>query len=371
MMIDPVVARRAALERRPALYCFDLDDTLVGTLHHAHTTLYPGLARRLKQPLPDASRIQAAHGGRLSQAMEVLFPDVDPAVAVDALRALHAEHPVPAAPGARKIVRTLRRAGLMVAAYSSGDPAIVRSTIAHAFPSHPPDIVWPLAEHGTDKTDPRALAMLVGHAEEHAGRAFAPECVLVVGDAPGDAALAQGFGAQHRGLTTGAADAAELRRVGVAPVAIYDSLAEAMALTTDHGVVALIRDARGRFLMVREARRENPFFGCWAGPHGRCRADDYVEEEAVRRETAEEVGVEVRALEPLHCMAADTKVSTVTFWSARLLEGQPPPHPARPHEVAAVAWVSFDEIAAGLPLYPGTRAFFDRFTAETLEGLKW
>lgn len=58
-----------------------------------------------------------------------------------------------------------------------------------------------------------------------------------------------------------------------------------MDLTT-HGIVALVRNSNGEFLLLEDAR--DLMKGKWAPPHGRCEASDASEADGVIREVKEE-----------------------------------------------------------------------------------
>lgn len=70
-----------------------------------------------------------------------------------------------------------------------------------------------------------------------------------------------------------------------------------MDLST-HGIVALVRDAEGRFLLLEDAREQMK--GLWAPPHGRLEENDESEEAGVVREVFEETGLTVRPIQKVH-----------------------------------------------------------------------
>lgn len=125
---------------------------------------------------------------------------------------------------------------------------------------------------------------------------------------------------------------------------------------SSHGIVALVRDEGGRFLLVREARDQ--MRGRWAPPHGRTEPADGTEEAAVVREVHEETGLTVQPIGKLLTQAADTKVKTVSFWLVEVGSGE-----VRLNEESSeFGWFSLDE-ARKLELYPGTKIFFDKVAA--------
>ena len=122
---------------------------------------------------------------------------------------------------------------------------------------------------------------------------------------------------------------------------------------SSHGVVAVIKKD-GKFLMIKEAR--DLLNGHWGPPHGRLNPEDKNEESAVIRETKEEIGVEVVPLKKLVTVAADTKVKTVSFWLVEMKENQKMKFDSG--EISEYGWFTVDE-ALNLPLYPGTKKFFE------------
>lgn len=123
---------------------------------------------------------------------------------------------------------------------------------------------------------------------------------------------------------------------------------------SSHGIVALVRDQDGKFLLLQDARQ--PMQGCWAPPHGRCEAGDASEEAGVVRETAEETRLQVRPVKKLLTQPADTKVATVSFWLVETLGGE---LAIDKSETGEYGWFDIDE-ALALNLYPGTKSFFQK-----------
>lgn len=124
-----------------------------------------------------------------------------------------------------------------------------------------------------------------------------------------------------------------------------------MDLST-HGIVALVRDTEGRFLLLEDAREQMK--GLWAPPHGRLEKDDESEEAGVVREVFEETGLTVRPIRKVHTQPADTKVKTVSFWIVETDKSEV----LLDEESSRYGWFSFDEVLS-LPLYPGTKSFFE------------
>jgi ADP-ribose pyrophosphatase YjhB (NUDIX family) len=126
-----------------------------------------------------------------------------------------------------------------------------------------------------------------------------------------------------------------------------------MDLST-HGIVALVINEDGKFLLLKESR--DLLNGAWAPPHGRCEATDNSEEEGVVREVKEEVGLDVKTVKKLLTQPADTKVKTVSFWLVELVGGE---LEIDPGEASESGWFTLDE-ALDLNLYPGTNIFFQK-----------
>ena len=123
---------------------------------------------------------------------------------------------------------------------------------------------------------------------------------------------------------------------------------------SSHGIVALIRNERGEYLLLKDSRE--PMLGHWAPPHGRCKASDTSEEQAVMREVLEETGLTVKPLKKIATQAADTKVKTVSFW---LVQAESTDNIRLNEESSAYGWYDTASLLR-LELYPGTRSFFER-----------
>ncbi|HEY8999424.1 MAG TPA: NUDIX domain-containing protein [Candidatus Saccharimonadales bacterium] len=132
-----------------------------------------------------------------------------------------------------------------------------------------------------------------------------------------------------------------------------------MDLST-HGIVALVRDGDGKFLLLEDSRE--PMKGCWAPPHGRCELTDASEEEGVIREVREETGLAVLPVRRVLTQPADTKIKTVSFW---VVIGESS-DPKLNEESVSFGWFSVDE-ALSLELYPGTRVFFEKVKSGEVE----
>lgn len=123
---------------------------------------------------------------------------------------------------------------------------------------------------------------------------------------------------------------------------------------SSHGVVALLRNRNGQYLLLKEARGGKTF-GLWAPPHGRCKPSDKDEAATIIREVKEETSLTVAPVRKLYTQAADTKVATVSFWLVDTLAGDINLNA----ESSASGWYSVRD-ALALDLFPGTKAFFEK-----------
>jgi 8-oxo-dGTP pyrophosphatase MutT (NUDIX family) len=119
----------------------------------------------------------------------------------------------------------------------------------------------------------------------------------------------------------------------------------------NHGVVVII-DKDNKFLLLEDSRELMK--GKWGPPHGRCKNTDKTEEDSVIRETYEETGFKVKPLRKLWTTKADTKVKTVSFWLAEIIDGK---IKINKKESSNFGWFTINE-ATTLNLYPGTSSFF-------------
>ena len=132
-----------------------------------------------------------------------------------------------------------------------------------------------------------------------------------------------------------------------------------MDLST-HGIVALVRDKSGKFLLLEDSRE--PMRGFWAPPHGRCELTDNSEEDGVVREVKEETNISVRPIRKVLTQLADTKVRTVSFW----IVDSGSDTPTLNEESSSFGWFGLDELP-NLNLYPGTRLFFEKVKSGEVE----
>ncbi len=120
----------------------------------------------------------------------------------------------------------------------------------------------------------------------------------------------------------------------------------------NHGVVILIRD-KDKFLLLKDSRELMLDF--WAPPHGRCEEADKNEQDTVKREALEETGLNTAPIKKVWTTEADTKIKTVSFWLADVIDGE---ICIDKNESSEYGWFTFEE-ALKLKLYPGTKRFFN------------
>lgn len=123
---------------------------------------------------------------------------------------------------------------------------------------------------------------------------------------------------------------------------------------SSHGIVSLVRNEEGKFLLLEDGRPQ--MRGHWAPPHGRCEPTDESEEAGVIRETFEETGLRVKPIRKLLTQPADTKVKTVSFWLVDTLTSD---LVIDESETSDHAWLTIEE-AMNYTLYPGTKIFFTK-----------
>ncbi len=127
-------------------------------------------------------------------------------------------------------------------------------------------------------------------------------------------------------------------------------------------VAALVVDG-DRYLVIRRAPGV-PAPGYWTPLTGRVEPGESFAD-AVARECVEEVGLAVDVgPEVYRCTTADGRWMLVwhraTVAPAHPRDGATPVLSLREEEVGAAAWVTADEALTLSPMFPATRAFFER-----------
>ena len=109
---------------------------------------------------------------------------------------------------------------------------------------------------------------------------------------------------------------------------------------------AILHD--GKLLLVK--RRRAPEAGCWNLPGGKVDFGERVED-AVRREIAEEIGVEIELIRPLalvQMIGLDGQHWVSPTYLARIVSGEPRNLEPEKHET--LIWTALDELPAPLAL---------------------
>lgn len=118
-----------------------------------------------------------------------------------------------------------------------------------------------------------------------------------------------------------------------------------------HGVIAILQDADGRFLVIRRGLTLARAPGWWCFAGGEVEPDE-VFERALEREVFEELGLHVSAKEKVYESVSPNGVYQLHWFRAELL-GQASELTPHPIEVAEAHWLFAHEILALNPVLPG------------------
>lgn len=347
------------------LYAFDLDDTLIYTFENVTKNHYHRLAERLGFPHPSKDAIRQHWGEELFASLKAIFgPMVDESKAIVCLQEEYQKSPIEPISGVHHMLDIMRKHNKFIGMYSSGHPSLMELSIHNSLSCNKMtfDLVLSTIEQKIAKPSPHIVFMMMEKYRHVFGHEVELDQVLVVGDSVSDLLVARNAGVDFAAVLTGATTKNDFLCAGLGFEWIFSSIKEAMTPPLDHSVVAVIRNRKNEYLLVKEARPDNPYLGHWSGPHGRCKSKDVLEEETVVRETQEECGVAVRPLRKLYTRHADTKVSTVSFWEAELLDPEVTVFNTSRSESDAIGWFPLGDITEGkVPLYLGTEDFFDQY----------
>jgi NADH pyrophosphatase NudC (nudix superfamily) len=119
------------------------------------------------------------------------------------------------------------------------------------------------------------------------------------------------------------------------------------------GIVVVIKQ-NAKYLLIKQ--NKNPYKGFWAPVHGVVEMGE-TEEEAVIRETIEEVNLEVKPIKKLYTSSADYKVDVLHWWLAEYKSGN---IKIDLKEASEYGFFSLQELAT-LQLLPMTKNFFAHF----------
>lgn len=127
-------------------------------------------------------------------------------------------------------------------------------------------------------------------------------------------------------------------------------------------IAAVVRRGDGRYLIIRRADGI-PAAGYWTPVTGRVEPGETLAH-AVEREVLEEVGLVVRACDEVHRGATGDGSFSLVWIEATpdppLAPGAAPSLSLKRDEVAEARWASAEEALALSPMFPATRAFFER-----------
>ena len=198
----------------PACVLFDLDGTLIDhfkAIHRCHTYAMT----RLGLPAPTMTQVRAAVGGGLDEAITKLagahrVAEILPIYTAH-FDATHLDD-VELLPGARELLETLDRAGVVCAVLTNKRGYASREVCDHL--GLTPLLRGVFGVHDTPwlKPDPA----FTRHALTALGAAA--ESTLLVGDSPFDVKTAKNAGLGFIGVTTGTHDEPQLRHAGAARV---------------------------------------------------------------------------------------------------------------------------------------------------------
>ncbi|NUP16499.1 MAG: NUDIX hydrolase [Streptomyces sp.] len=125
---------------------------------------------------------------------------------------------------------------------------------------------------------------------------------------------------------------------------------------TQQGISTAIIVSSGRVLMIRRREREGRLL--WAFPGGGIEAGETPEQAAVR-ETAEEVGLEVKAVRTLGDRVHPQTGRHMTYVACEVVSGDAVI--GDEEEIAAVAWLEHKQLPEYVPwgLYPKVQEYLD------------
>lgn len=121
-------------------------------------------------------------------------------------------------------------------------------------------------------------------------------------------------------------------------------------------VMILIRDNRDRYLFVRR-HPSRPAGGYWTPPSGRIEPGE-TQQETVKREALEELGIIVEPVRHLGSMPCSTGEYLLHWWFVVLRSGSP--YIAAPEEIDNFAWASLAELKGLTPHFPEDVEFICR-----------
>jgi 8-oxo-dGTP diphosphatase len=118
--------------------------------------------------------------------------------------------------------------------------------------------------------------------------------------------------------------------------------------------------SRGDKLLVCQRPAHKRHGGLWEFPGGKCEPGES-DADAIRRELAEELGVETVAVGDTECEIADPESPFLIVFVAANIDGEPVAG-----EHTATAWASLDELFS-MPLAPSDRRYLEQRPRSTRE----
>jgi len=354
------------------MYIFDLDDTLIRTFETATKLYYPRFSEILNFSYPGDDVVRTNWGKDLIASLEEIFGSLkDQNRAVTILENLIQESPIQPVDGIHQMLSVLKKHGKFIGLYSSSHPSLMELCLNRSLSDTREyfDFILSTIEQQILKPSPHIIFLMIEQYRKLFHREIELSKVLVVGDSVADFEIARNAEVDFAAVLTGPTSRDDFLKAGLNENWIFTSVKEALVPPSSHGVVAVIKNESDKFLLIKESRKSHPYIGHWSGPHGICKDEDILEEETVVRETQEESGLTVKPLRKLYTRAADTKVRTVSFWETEPISGDDLRFNSCHREVGAIAWYALKDIKSGkMPLYPGTRDFFNRY--EKMEDVK-
>ena len=344
------------------LYIFDLDDTLINTFHTVSTKIYPQLSDLLHLPIHNPEIVRENWGKPIYESLSNIFNinfDID---VINKLVELHNLFPTEVQNGVYRILNILKKHNKKIAIFSSSHPEIMNICIKNSFSDFNFDYIFNTTTEKIEKPSKGIIDKIRNACISDTGELIKSEDIVLIGDTINDYKTALSSNVDFFAVTTGVEDRTAFLNHTLDRDNIYSSIKDALVPPQSHGIVTHIINSNNEILMIKEGRRDNPFYGHWAGPHGRCQPDDILEEETVTRETLEECSIEVMPIKKLYSRSADTKVNTVSFWEAKLIDADRINLNIKNREVSDIRWVPLEKIRSGsFKLYPGTQDFFEKY----------
>lgn len=341
------------------IYIFDLDDTLIHSFEYAKQYYYPKLAKHLN--LPNGGDVGKYWGEEIIESLEHIFKtEIEyPQGVIDFLSNLHKEQPIPPIHNVIRMLSILKKHNKWVCVYSSSNPEILMTDIKYSLGNVSIDYIYSTINQETSKPSEKIVENILEQYRIQRGRVADRSKVLLIGDSVNDYLTSRNAEISFAAVLTGVTTKESFIKNGLDIDLIYTSIKEVFN-PEGHGIVAIIRNERNEFLLVKEGRINNKYFNHWSGPHGQCNNDDIIEEEAVVREIFEECNLDVIPVRKLFTRSADTKVSTVSFWEAKIKDTSDISLIKANEEISQISWTSIDKIQSGeIQIYPGTIEFFN------------